>query len=1169
MNQRALAVISFILLSAAKNIFDSITSPLNPAAERGFQGGRGGGRSVLRQSTADVAPTSVMECMECNDEVRPGFLDVDWLDLGRVFDLHSTLRLSYYAADTESLLHNALDEYQSDSIGMMTSFLLGLEGLARPALSEEQGLMASNMSSYRKVRLGEGDHGLMQIWMFTPSTNFDHMFECALAKQGIVALCFVDGSTSCHDTSHDFSRLRLVSKISDADNLDKIIGWKVFGYPGEAEAFFRSYYCLPGGLRVNAKESPSLRSQAGNEMNFCRPVNQEVPCNHEVPAPNDSLESVLKAAQHPRPSSDERRLHKSQKLAGRREKWQDCMSSRADEWTPVISKELNTREIIQLVIQAEILYYQGDSFAGNCLQSSTVQQAIQNESVKAYNAMFRDRSEVTVVDAPHRHNINGRAASILSFDSERDEFEVALHSKQGGGQEIRFVSPGNLEYRDQKCRSTRDQVLVEVALTQSNRISFELTKEMCEIAFECAWTENGTPTLNEVYISLCAFRSQSSSQSGRPRKKKRRRRELPDLSPTTAPGDSMEVIDRDDRPLLVRAQADENFDVPNESQHHSVDDFNIGPDKCDGSENKPIVHMPEDASHGHSGANVSPRVENLGATDSSWDPDEIMFALPFKTSDKRIPTAASGLNELDWQMFDATGSTNEEALLSSIGPVNVCKRDLKSAEPGNALTENVCNLWLKWVSSYSSEDASVYDAMFLSNLIHRASVYDTKPVSMDGDNDIFAKKMILLPFHRRMHWSLVTVLNPGAIKSCKERGYKGGTPCIMFLDPLGTDTKHDKTIIASKLLIWLNKQWRDRPGAREDDGLPFSRHTMKVYTPEVPHQIDSEDSALYVCRYAYNLLTMTGREFTEDDTKDNFARTVSESSQFNFSPIDISRMRVEVYTLLIKLEELYSSYRIDGGAEPPFDETFDGFGATEGFGDFGLSAPSGVSQGLCDENESMLTDIAPMGRMAPSDETPLPAGLDFDVFNSMIETGDEIEYKPASSIGGGGDPWSNLFANWKTPDERSKGFKSRAVKTVNKLYRKFLSYGDPQAFYSTNMHIAKSHEDFVKAKTRATSLLTLRNKNKTALDISCPVEFEAEDRAGRTNRKLLRTEQLLQFEQRMGCINAQCCPCCKENKLIDVDKAGVTSGKEYICSTCKSNKKTEDDYLKKNLNPVY
>lgn len=118
--------------------------------------------------------------------------------------------------------------------------------------------------------------------------------------------------------------------------------------------------------------------------------------------------------------------------------------------------------------------------------------------------------------------------------------------------------------------------------------------------------------------------------------------------------------------------------------------------------------------------------------------------------------------------------------------------------------------------------------MFLSNLIHKVNVYD----NTNPECDIFAKKMVLLPFHRRMHWSLVVVLNPGAIKSCKERGYKDGKPCILFLDPLGTSTKHDKSIIASKLVIWLNRQWRDRPGAREDDVLPFSRHTMEVYTPE-------------------------------------------------------------------------------------------------------------------------------------------------------------------------------------------------------------------------------------------------------------------------------------------------------------------------------------------------
>ena len=122
----------------------------------------------------------------------------------------------------------------------------------------------------------------------------------------------------------------------------------------------------------------------------------------------------------------------------------------------------------------------------------------------------------------------------------------------------------------------------------------------------------------------------------------------------------------------------------------------------------------------------------------------------------------------------------------------------------------------------------MYDIKFLSNLISR----DQNCAHDSVDEDIFSKRMLLFPFHRQRQWSLVAVLNPGAIKTCNERDYKGGHPCMLFLDPLGPNTKHNKNIIASKLVMWLNKQWRDRPGAREDDVLPFSRHTMKGYTPK-------------------------------------------------------------------------------------------------------------------------------------------------------------------------------------------------------------------------------------------------------------------------------------------------------------------------------------------------
>ena len=81
-----------------------------------------------------------------------------------------------------------------------------------------------------------------------------------------------------------------------------------------------------------------------------------------------------------------------------------------------------------------------------------------------------------------------------------------------------------------------------------------------------------------------------------------------------------------------------------------------------------------------------------------------------------------------------------------------------------------------------------------------------------------------------------------------------------------------------------------------------------------------------------------------------------------------------------------------------------------------------------------------------------------------------------------------------------------------------MSYGDPQAFYSTNIHVAKSHDKFIKARTRASSLLTIRKKNhKTVLDIRCLLEFEpqSEDQDA-TNRGQLRKEKITEFEHKMS-----------------------------------------------------
>ena len=188
--------------------------------------------------------------------------------------------------------------------------------------------------------------------------------------------------------------------------------------------------------------------------------------------------------------------------------------------------------------------------------------------------------------------------------------------------------------------------------------------------------------------------------------------------------------------------------------------------------------------------------------------------------------------------------------------------------------------------------------------------------------------------------------------------------------------------------------------------VKLTHEVVVLYRPAVPLQedADSEDSALYVCRYAYNMLAMPGQTLTREDSEDNFARSVTGSTQFNFTPIDISHLRVEVYTLLVNLKELYTC-RVDPVA-PPFDQTFDGVCAMDckcnNLDE--VLAPAGISHlqlGL--EDERLLTGGD--SRMAdPRDEdapgTQLPASLDFDVFNNIIEIGDVIEYKLALPIGG-------------------------------------------------------------------------------------------------------------------------------------------------------------------------
>ena len=333
------------------------------------------------------------------------------------------------------------------------------------------------------------------------------------------------------------------------------------------------------------------------------------------------------------------------------------------------------REIISLIIKSAAMYeFASDEPTVVLLQSTAVQQGIRNESIKAHEAMFRESSKVTVVDAPHNDNINGRTGSLLYFDEEREQFAVKIDAKRGDGGECRLISPGYLEMQSLKRQHTQDHLQVEVVLDShlGKALSFKLEREMCVLVNESS--AHRLPAINEVYSLVCASKdsqhtqhvsmSRKSSRKSSKSRKSRRKSSSKASSTSSQQAEqnkgSMQTVSGDlDESPTVRVQTDS-----------------------------------EDVKLGGADQNGGGWTEML--TPPQHDQDKIVFTLPFETPNVRLPSAASGLNVLNCQMFGLAGSASERDLLSSIGSLMVCKRDILSTEPGYALTETVCDLCLKW-----------------------------------------------------------------------------------------------------------------------------------------------------------------------------------------------------------------------------------------------------------------------------------------------------------------------------------------------------------------------------------------------------------------------------------------------------------------------------------------
>ena len=79
----------------------------------------------------------------------------------------------------------------------------------------------------------------------------------------------------------------------------------------------------------------------------------------------------------------------------------------------------------------------------------------------------------------------------------------------------------------------------------------------------------------------------------------------------------------------------------------------------------------------------------------------------------------------------------------------------------------------------------------------------------------------------------------------------------------------------------------------------------------VPSQVNQSDNPLYILKYIHSFMCIQDLKFTDADISDNFSKRITKSVQFGFTPLDIWRIRSELYTFIGRLSTVYKQDRLD------------------------------------------------------------------------------------------------------------------------------------------------------------------------------------------------------------------------------------------------------------------
>ncbi|XP_029795565.1 sentrin-specific protease 2 isoform X4 [Suricata suricatta] len=201
-----------------------------------------------------------------------------------------------------------------------------------------------------------------------------------------------------------------------------------------------------------------------------------------------------------------------------------------------------------------------------------------------------------------------------------------------------------------------------------------------------------------------------------------------------------------------------------------------------------------------------------------------------KERDKRMDDLLELTEDMEKEISNALGHGPQDEILSSAFKLRITRGDIQTLKNYHWLNDEVINFYMNLLVERNKKQGypalHAFSTFFYPKL--KSGGYQAVKRWTKGVN-LFEQELILVPIHRKVHWSLVVIdLRKRCLKYLDSMGQKGHRICEILLQYLQDESKTKRNIDLN-LLEWTH-------------------YSMKPH--EIPQQLNGSDCGMFTCKYA-------------------------------------------------------------------------------------------------------------------------------------------------------------------------------------------------------------------------------------------------------------------------------------------------------------------------------